>query len=139
MADFHKAHIKSRRNEGGYANVKGDKGKVTYCGISEVFWPNWKGWAIVKKHLPLKHGEIIKDPVLEKLVDEFYKETFWDVVGGDKIEDQVTAERLYDFGITSGQSMSIKQIQGVLNIKQTGRLDAATLAAINDPAFILSR
>lgn len=142
MADFLTAHNKqTKKFEGGYANVIGDRGKETYCGISFVMHPDWVGWPIVHKYKAkygLKHNEIINDPVLDKMVLEFYKKKFWDVIGGDAIEDQLTAERLYDFGVTSGQSRSLKQIQEILKITPTGKADKATLDAINNPSKYLA-
>jgi lysozyme family protein len=140
MANWKLAKAKTGGNEGGYALVKGDRGGETYCGISRVWWPKWAGWKIIdaiKAKRKIAHGEIIHDPVLEGLVDTFYKSTFWDILGADDIEDQQTAERLYDFGVTSGQSRSIKEIQEVLGLEQTGKISDELIAAINDPAKYL--
>ena len=30
-------------------NVKNDRGKQTYAGISRRFWPNWDGWKLVDR------------------------------------------------------------------------------------------
>lgn len=137
MAEFLAAHKRTSLNEGGYAHVKGDRGGETYKGISRVHWPNWAGWAIVDKHKPLKHNAKIKDNELEVMVNMFYKRNFWDKVGGDSIDDQETAFKLYDFAVTSGQPMSIKQIQKVLGLTETGKIDSTLTAAINNPAKYL--
>lgn len=137
MADFLQAHKKTSVNEGGYANVTGDRGGETYAGISRVNWPNWKGWKIVDKQKPLKHNQKIKDPELENQVLDFYKKNFWDVLKADQIENQDIAFRLYDFGVTSGQSRSVKQIQKVLGLKQTGTITDDLIEAINNPAKYL--
>jgi len=139
MANFKLFYAKLRKFEGGYVNDPDDRGGETYCGITRKNFPNWAGWAIVDKHLPLSKGEIIKGDQLHDLVTAFYKTTFWDVVAGDKVEEQATAERLADFGVTSGQSMSIKQIQRVLGLPETGKITAELMDAINHPEKYLTK
>lgn len=138
MASFEKAYKKTAKNEGGYANVTGDTGGETYAGISRKWWPNWSGWKIIDARKPLKHNQTLQIDALTALVHAFYKKQFWDAIGGDEIVDQSTAERLYDFGVNAGAPRSIKQIQEVLGIPQTGKADAATIAAINNPLKHLS-
>lgn len=142
MAIFSIAYAITNKNEGGYAHVKGDNGGETYCGIARKYWGNWKGWAIIdaykKKHGALKPNQIIKDPELDRLKLEFYKTNFWDVIGGDAIEDQRSANILYDFGVNSGQSRSIKNIERVLNLPETGKISAKLIEAINNPLNHLS-
>ena len=138
MADFQKAYKKTAKNEGGYANVPGDTGGETYAGISRKWWPNWAGWKIIDARKPLKHNQTLNIEALHALVQAFYKKQFWDTIGGDAIDDQLTAERLYDFGVNAGASRSLKQIQEALGIPQTGKPDAATIAAINNPLKHLS-
>lgn len=133
MADFQKAYKKTSKNEGGYANVSGDTGGETYAGISRKWFPNWSGWKIVDARKPLKHNQVLQIEALTALVHAFYKNTFWDAIGGDDIDDLLTAERLYDFGVNAGQPRSIKQIQEILGIHQSGKPDAATIEAINNP------
>lgn len=137
MANFADAHKKMRKDEGGYAFVEGDNGGETYAGVTRKNFPKWAGWPIVDQNKPLKHGAVIIDSFLEELLADFYKEHFWDVVGGDEIEDQDTANRLFNFGVTAGQGRSIKQIQEVLNIPITGKVDDETIAAINNPGKYL--
>lgn len=133
MADFKKAYKKTSLSEGGYANIKGDRGKETYKGIARNFHPRWAGWKIIDTKKPLKHNQIIKDPVLDDLVFMFYKTEFWDVVGGDKIEDQPSANTLYDFGVNAGYGRSIKNMQQTLKIPITGKLTKELIHAINNP------
>lgn len=133
MAEFLVAYKKTAGNEGGYANVSNDTGGETYAGISRKWFPNWPGWKIVDKCKPLKHNEKIKNTELESMVRQFYKMEFWNKVGGDFIGDQLTAERLYDFGVNAGQGRSITQIQEALGLPATGKITPALLEAINHP------
>lgn len=142
MASYLLAKQKTGKNEGGYANVTNDSGGETYCGISRVWWPKWKGWKIIdaiKANRKIKRYEYIHDPVLEQLVDDFYKATFWDVLKADDIDDQEVAERLYDFGVTSGQSRTINKIQAVLGLPQTGKATKELIDAIDHPEKYLSQ
>lgn len=138
MANFKLAYDKTAKSEGGYANVIGDTGGETYAGISRKWFPKWKGWKIVDANAPLKWNQKIKDPAIHAMVMDFYKEVFWDAISGDDIDDQLTAERLYDFGVNAGQPRSIKQVQEILGIPQTGKADEKTVDAINNPAKYLS-
>lgn len=138
MANFKIAYKKTGGYEGFYSNVKNDRGGETYCGIARVFWPKWEGWKIVddyKKSVggTIKGGTEIKNPALDKLVESFYKTNFWNTVGGDDIEDQATANTLYDFGVNSGQARSIKQIQKALGLEQTGKITKKLIEVINNP------
>lgn len=133
MADFLIAYKKTGGFEGGWNHVANDRGGETYKGIARKFWPQWPGWRIVDKKKPLKHGAIIKDPELERLVQAFYKKQFWDVVSGDNIEDQNTANTLYDFGVNAGHGRSIQNIQAVLGMKPTGKITPELIKRINNP------
>ena len=133
MADFLIAYKKTGGWEGGWNHVANDRGQETYKGIARKFWPKWEGWKIIDKKKPLKHGAIIKDEALEKLVHSFYKTQFWDVVAGDQIEDQNTANTLYDFGVNAGYGRSIQNIQIVLDLPPTGKITAQLLERINNP------
>ena len=127
------AYKKTGGWEGGWNNIKGDRGGETYKGIARNFHPTWPGWKIVDSNKPLKNGAIIKDENLERLVLDFYKKEFWDVIGGDKIEDQNTANTLYDFGVNAGYGRSISNIQTVLGMAATGKISAELLNRINNP------
>lgn len=136
--NFDIAYEELRRDESGYANVTGDRGGETYCGISYNFHPHWAGWAILAKYKPLKHGQIIQDPELERLLKEFYYQEYWLPVGAEQVDDLSTAKRLFNFGVTSGQRTSLKQLQATLNIPQTGIVDALTIEAVHNPAKFLA-
>lgn len=130
MSDFKTALKIALSHEGGYANVAGDKGQETYRGISRKNWPNWRGWTIIDKAKPLKHGQILKDKCLADLVEVFYYEHFWKPIQGDRINDQRIADFLFDFYVHSDYH-AIKAIQRIVKVKDDGIIGAQTLAAIN--------
>ena len=133
MADFKIAYKKTAINEGGWNHVSGDRGGETYKGIARKFHPKWEGWKLVDKAKPLKHNQIIKNEALDKLVQDFYKKQFWDVISGDKVEDQNIANTLYDFGVNAGYGRSIQNIQTVLGMTANGKISTELLKRINNP------
>lgn len=136
MANFEIAYKKTGGWEGGWNHVANDRGGETYCGIARKFHPTWAGWKIIdqkKKSGAIKKGTIYHEEILENLVYLFYKTQFWDIVGGDKIEDQNIANTLYDFGVNAGNSRSIKNIQQDLGLPITGKINAILIDAINNP------
>ncbi len=128
MAQFKIAYNLTKKSEGGYADVAGDNGGVTYAGITFKNYPHWKGWGTVfsKKR---SHNEHI--PELDALVEEFYKKEFWDNIEGDKIMDQEFANDLYDQSVNSGIKAAIKIAQSSVGRKETGVFTPQDINAIN--------
>jgi len=62
-------------------------------------------------------------------VKHLYKKYYWDVVGGDLIASQMTAECLYDYLINGG--LSVKKIQDWAGVPPDGKLGKKTIQAIN--------
>lgn len=137
MGEFLAAYKKTNRSEGGFANDPDDRGEETYAGVSRKFYPKWEGWPIIDRYKPLKHGQLINDFKLESAIRTFYYKNYWQPINGDAIEDQAIAEKLYDIGVNRGCRTTIKDIQEILGIPQTGVVDAATIEAINNPAKYL--
>lgn len=131
MAEFLNAYKRTAVHEGGYANVKGDRGGETYKGISRVNYPNWEGWKIVDENKPLKQNAVIKSDKLNGLVSTFYKRNFWDKIKGDYITDQPIADFLYDYFVHSGKRAVIS-LQEILNVTPDGIFGAKTLSALNN-------
>lgn len=133
MAKFEIAYQRTNRFEGGWNHVKGDSGGETYCGIARNFHPKWPGWKLIDARKPIRYNTVFKDEEIKRLVRDFYKRTFWDAIDGDKIEDQNCANRLYDFGVNAGQARSIKNLQAIFGLPQTGRITPELMKRINKP------
>lgn len=131
MANFETAYKLTIVHEGGYANVRGDKGGETYRGISRVFHPNWQGWDIVDKSKPLVHNEIIESNELNKQIRYFYKTKYWDKLKGDIINNQKVANLLYDYYVHSGLN-AIKAVQRIVGTTADGIIGNMTINAINN-------
>lgn len=133
MADFEKALIRTTHEEGGYANVSGDRGGETYRGIARNYNPDWAGWSVIDRQGSIAHGAIILEA--EELVGDFYRKKYWSVVRGDEIKNQALAELIFDWSVNSGKA--VREIQKVLNFQFGANLvidgvfGSKTLAAIN--------
>ncbi|BDD04443.1 glycoside hydrolase family 108 protein [Aureibacter tunicatorum] len=126
---------KTLAHEGGYANVKGDRGGETYKGIARKFHPNWKGWEIVDQNKPLNWNEFIDCDMLEKHIEDFYFENFWKRIQLDKVEDLQLAAMIFDIYMNSGSS-GAKLVQRACNLfgqnlAVDGAIGSKTISAIN--------
>lgn len=142
MAKLEIAEEKTLKWEGGYCNIKGDKGGETIFGIARAMHPNLKLWNYLdnyKKALEPFNKSKYKD--LEKLckgniqfseeMQSFYREEFWDKIKGDRIENQESANAIYDFAVNAGVKRAVMEVQKTLNIAQDGIMGDKTLTALN--------
>lgn len=107
-------------HEGGYSSgnekqTKGDKGKETYCGISRVYNPNWKGWTIVDKYKPIKYNTIIDDNTLKQYVKEYYYSAYYTPLKCDSFDSLLIAGHLFCHGVNAGVKTSAKLLQKAIN------------------------
>ena len=121
MADFEKAFSRLMAEEGiGLSDVPGDRGGLTFAGITRKNHPKWEGWRWIDS------GET--PPT--QLVRDFYHQYYWMPVHGDKIQSQPVAEALFSQFVNMG-STAIKLMQACVNVIQDGKIGPKTLAAIN--------
>lgn len=141
MANFLAAHRLVMVNEGGWNITKGDKGGETYKGISRVNFPTWSGWLIVddyKGKYPTSFKTFLEqDQILQGKVLNFYRTNFWNIIQGDQIVNQNTADSIYDSAVNMGVRAAIKLTQdtlfnGTLNGIQYGTMDQKTIDALNN-------
>jgi lysozyme family protein len=127
-----------KRSEGGYANVKADRGGETYAGITRKNYPTWAGWSIVDAVKP-KQNQIIVNPKLDILIADFYKKNFWDLLQCDKFSKYV-GMNLCDFAVGSGTVTAARAFQKVINslmatgqttLVVDGKIGPATITAAN--------
>lgn len=124
MANFSIAYSKTKKYEGGYSDVSGDNGGITYAGITKKNYPKWIGWNIVLSK-SRSHNEHIQE--LDEVVKSFYKTYFWDEIKGDTIVNQELANDIFDMAVNSGIKASIKIAQETFGIEKTGILCENTL------------
>lgn len=123
MAEFNTAFEKTMLAEGGYklTSISGDRGGMTYAGISRVANRSWVGWV---------HIDAGNTPPSE-MVRSFYREKYWDTIHGDSISDQSVAESIYDFSVNAGTKTAAKLAQLVVGTTPDGVIGSKSLVAIN--------
>jgi lysozyme family protein len=126
MADFLPAFEKMIINEGGYIlhNVADDRGGQTYAGIARNFHSNWEGWAIIDQ------GKM-DNPELTQMVRNFYKDNYWDKVGGDDLNHQGLAAALFDFAVNAGIKTASKLAQLVIGATPDGVIGPKSVSMLN--------
>lgn len=122
MADFLPAYEAMIRNEGGYVlhDVPGDRGGMTYAGIARNMNPQWPGWTLIDA----------KQDVPAALVREFYKINYWAPIRGDELQNQATAQAIFDFHVNAG-AVARKLAQLVVGATPDGAIGPKTVAALN--------
>lgn len=118
MANFEIAYSKTAAIEGGYANNPNDTGGMTWRGIARKKQPYWIGWAIVDK-LRKQSGfpaNLSKSAELQVAVLALYKQSFWDALRLDELQDQRVADELYDTSVNMGTGRAGLFFQRVLNV-----------------------
>lgn len=149
MADFKTAYSKTAIVEGGYANDPDDRGGETYKGLARKMEPGWEGWPlidIIKKQVGTKPDVINRaaeaNPGLQMLVHSAYKNSYWNVMNLDLVQDQRVANELYDTGVNMGTGRAGLFFQRALNcvnrngdlfadLKLDGVIGAKTVACFN--------
>lgn len=110
-------------HEGGYANAKSDRGGPTKYGVTHRTLANWRGVkscsAAQVKALTLAEAE------------QIYRAKYWIQSGGDLLPAGLDYAA-FDFGVNSGPSRAVKELQRVLGVKMDGKFGPVTLAALED-------
>lgn len=131
---FWEAYDHVRKWEGNYCYLPYDKGGETYGGITRNFNKYWDGWTVLDQY---KEDSSVywnkKIPNLEELVIEYYY-NIWIDDNYYLIKDPIIAIYIFDYRNTG--RISYKHVQTVLRehgykIENTGKLDAQTIAALN--------
>jgi len=79
--------------EGGHVKDPDDTGGETYRGISRRYHPEWEGWAYI---------DVGDWNGADRLVEEFYRENYWNKLCGDSIRSQEIANELMEMCIHLG-------------------------------------
>lgn len=105
-------------HEGGFSDIKEDRGGATNYGITQRT-------AILHKHLWEKHkfdGDMRKLPL--SLAMEIYKVSYWDRIKGDQLLaiHPLLADHLFDFYVNAGGT-AVKHLQRALNLLNNRQVD----------------
>lgn len=133
MADYRHSIAKVLKHEGGYVNDSDDTGGETYKGVSRRNWPRWTGWAFVDqaKKKPGFPTSLTKISGLQDSVIAFYRDNFWNKVGGDMIDDQDIADMLVDSAVNEGIKPAVRRAQKITGITQTGEFSEELKTKLN--------
>lgn len=124
MASFKEAFLHTIEMEGGYANHKADRGGETMWGITKKV-ARANGYYKSMRELP-------KDIAME-----IYKDNYWDPLRLDQVNNQITANELFDTAVNMGVGTSAKFLQTACNwlgstqLKVDGRVGQKTLQAMS--------
>lgn len=129
-----------------YVNDPNDTGGETVWGFSRNNFPNHYIWQLVDNaKKTMSHPEFINylntDTNITKLVDMWYKETFWDVFGLDNISDYGICFEIFEQAVNTYTVHTTKHIQRVFNVLNVnnrigtnlvvdGKIGPATRAAL---------
>lgn len=105
MAEFKQALALVLKNEGSYSNDPVDvNGGETYKGIARKQWPNWEGWSIVDslRKSSFFPSNLDTNPLMLGLVEQFYRDNFWNKILGDSLSSQESANCIFDFAVNAG-------------------------------------
>lgn len=135
MSSFNTAHGKTAINEGGFTLVREDNGNWTSgsVGTGTLVGTNYGISAPVladylNRRITREDMENLSPDVAKKI----YKRLYWDKIKGDEINNQDTANSIYDSAVNMGVGTAIKMAQRALRIKETGVMDIETLNKLNN-------
>lgn len=114
MADLKTSLAQVLGHEGGWVDDPADSGGETYRGVSRKWHPSWPGWAVIDAAKPLRRGQIV--PGADAHIERFYREEFWNRIGGDLIRSQVIADELMDTAINASPILAVEHLQLTLTV-----------------------
>jgi lysozyme family protein len=109
----------------------------TYKGIYQTAWPDWIGWNYVLYAISVKDtleeaSEYLERyEILQELVNDFYKEKFWDLARLDEVTSQKMADEIFIFGVNTGMSTSVKRAQKLVGCVADGSVGHTTIKYLN--------
>lgn len=138
MADFNKAIINVLKNEGGFNRNLGDGQGMTYRGLTIKSDPDFKGWAYINQKLS-QLGKIKEETIfneLETAVKAYYKNKYWGLIYGEKLENQDVANMCLSFVVASGQARLVinKSINKVFpdSVPERNIFQPETISLLNE-------
>lgn len=135
MADFSIAYSRTMHVEGGYDNNPNDPGGETFKGVSRIYNPDWKGWAIIDQikstHPHNLDAALNADAGLLQQIMEYYKVNYWDVNNTDLINDQQLASQIFDTAVNCGIGTAARLLQEAAGVTADRQIGPVTLNAVN--------
>ena len=137
MANFNLALSKVLSHEGGYVNDLDDLGGETYKGVSRKSHSSWSGWSIIDQNKTKSNfpKSLEANEMLRNLVEQFYFDIFWKPLKADEIQNQTSAESIFDYSVNVGIRTATKVVQFIVGTKADGIMGEKTLSKINSIDF----
>ena len=109
----------------------------TLFGIYQKANPDWHGWntviAMMNQYQDMKivSRRLYDNEYIRSLVEELYKEKYWNVAKLDNIESQHKANEIFIFGVNAGMKIAIKTAQQIVGTKDDGIVGNKTIELVN--------
>lgn len=110
-------------HEGGYVNVKTDRGGPTKYGITHTTLAAHRG-------VPSVTAAQVQAMTLAEAA-EIYRRSYWSQSGGDLLPVGLDYAA-FDFGVNSGPATAVKKLQKVVGVREDGIMGEMTAAACRD-------
>jgi lysozyme family protein len=107
--------------EGGFSNDKADHGGRTMRGIT------LREYTAYRKRHGLA-GADVRD-ITEDELQDIYRNSYWLPCGGDVLPAGLDLA-VFDYGVNSGPSRAVRELQRLLNLPQTAKIGAAEATAV---------
>lgn len=106
--------------EGGYVDHPKDPGGATNLGITHKTLSAWRGRPVSKQDVR---------NLTKQEAQNIYKSEYWNQVRGDRLPSGLDYATL-DFGIHSGPSRAVRELQKIVGVTPDGIVGSQTLTAI---------
>lgn len=130
MANFWKALDYVLGNEGGYSDIKEDRGGATNYGITQQ---------TLNRYIALHPKTEVPDCVKKLTIrnaEEIYRSAYWRF---DGIKNDAIATKLFDMAVNFGPGTAVQMVQKIIGVAVDGKIGPQTNDAINsiDPLILL--
>lgn len=118
---FEQALAAVLKHEGGYVNHPDDPGGATNQGVTQTTYDNWRS----ARDLARRSVQYIE----AEEVSAIYRTLYWNNVGGNYLPSGLDYAT-FDYGVHSGPSKAVKDLQRVVGAPSDGRVGPITLEAV---------
>jgi len=112
---------------------------LTYKGIYQTAHPKWDGWEIIENALYENNQDIRatsislnNNTILDNLVVEFYRYSFWNRAKLSEINSQKKADEIFIFGVNVGMRTAARKTQKLVGVVTDGIIGNQSIKAINE-------
>ena len=143
MADLNKAleilfSLEFKDESDALHKNKGENG-LTFLGVYQTANPNASLWNIVNKEIDRANGdlkiaskEVFKNKLAIDIVNDIYRNNYWDRAKLSSVISQKIADEIFVFGVNVGMTNAIKKAQKLVGVEADGVVGPMTLKALNE-------